>query len=460
MPYGIDNSRKPVLAFSCPRPLSGSLYKRRGNRYISAASPENAPFWFEFRLPAGKDVVRLALRTSDRHEAVLRANALVWKAHQYAEEIYLRKKLAESEGNLFPYRREADSFLPGNCASPRSSDLADISFRRIRIDAIWDSVKDKYGARKKSLSLYRQQTGKFMKYAAERGLLYADGVTREFAEDYARWLNDRITTCGKHIGNLRRIWEMLFPDSPVNPWKLSIRLQPREKDHAMNYRPLSYNEIMRIRQTVERLKENQTVLRYPANCLTPDLVRDIADAILFSYYYGLRIGSFEAVQWSDFNLEAKTWIHRPPKTSKATLGTDYPILPPIMEILDRRRNEATTTDGGKPQGDLFRAFASMHRKREQALNAALKAIFRLSGVCDSKIRGRASWHSFRATFCTRLTENGCPAAIVKELAQHTKRDITQRYVHISLKEKYRWLSTLRPLDSIDPAAEYPTEEEL
>ena len=101
-----------------------------------------------------------------------------------------------------------------------------------------------------------------------------------------------------------------------------------------------------------------------------------------------------------------------------------------------------------------------HRGSEQLFNLAIKAVFKLAEVPDSPLKGRATWHSFRATFITRLTENGCPMAIVKELAQHAKADMTQRYVHTSMAVKLQWLRTLPDLGEPDLAAAYPTEPEL
>lgn len=439
------------------KPILGSLFRRRGNKYLPATSPEAAPFWFEFKLPGGGKSTRVALHTTDPGEAVLRANAMVWKANQYAEEMFLRGKLTQQTEQM---RRDAEVSVPKAFDSPRTVTMASALVQRVKLAGLWDAVKDKYSARSTSLGLYQQQANKFVKYALDKGLVYAEDVTREFSEEYAKWLNERITTCDKHIGNLKRIWEMLFPDSPTNPWKLSIRLQPKEKDHAMNYRVLTFNEVMRVRQAVERLKLDPSPLTVGEQYVTPELLCDIGDALVFSYYYGFRIGSFSAVLWPDFNVAGGTFIHRPPKTSRATLGTDYPILPQVKAIVERRRPKPTGKKNDKPKGDVFEALADMYRHHEQQLNQMLKAIFKLAHVEDSILKGRATWHSLRATFCTRLTENGCPAAIVKELAQHTKGDVTQRYIHISMEQKLHWLSTLKVLGNVDLNAEYETEKEL
>ena len=84
----------------------------------------------------------------------------------------------------------------------------------------------------------------------------------------------------------------------------------------------------------------------------------------------------------------------------------------------------------------------------------------MAKIGDSPLKGRATWHSLRATFITRLTEAGCPVSIVKELAQHAKGEITQRYVHASMESKLKWLSTMQDLGTVDLEAEYPTESEL
>ncbi len=439
------------------KPVCGSLFKRKGGKYLPVRSQIEAPFWFEFRLPGDGRVCRVALRTTDPVVALLRADAIVLKSHQFAEEIFLRGKLtprSQSQGGgVAPEFSGCGAVAP---RSPRTLTVEKALEPRVSLAKLWENVRTRYDARTKSLETYRQQTAKFAKYALAAGLHYADEVTRPFAEDYARWLFPRVTTADKHIGCLRREWQLLFPDTPANPWNLSIRLQKKEKDHAMNYRALTCNEIRRVRQALERLRHDKSLLPGRARMLDDALLSDMADAIVFCYHYGLRIGSVDVIRWKDFNFAEKTWSHRPPKTSRATLGNDYPILPEIEAILARRRAAA----GNHPLGLLFPAFARTHSAAEQLFNLSIKAIFKLARVLDSPLKGRASWHSFRATFITRLTENGCPQAIVKELAQHVRADVTQRYVHISMAAKDKWLLTLPDLGDIDLSAEYPTEPEL
>lgn len=421
------------------RPVRGSIYRRRGDKYLSAGGDDvDAPLWFEFKLPGERGApVRISLRTSNLAEGVVRANSLVWKAAAFAEEQYLRMRFAT--------RPSAAIGAPVPVSSPC-----------VPLSALWEVVRDRYEARAKSKEAYRQQCAKFAKYAARHGVEFAEQVSRDFAEEYAKWLFERVTTAQKHIGCLRRIWQLLFPDAPSNPWVLSIRLQPKERDHAMNYRVLSLNEVRRIRQAAARFADDPSPLGGCVRILTREVLRDIADAIVFSFRYGLRIGSFEAVRWADFDETKGTWVHRPPKTSRATLGTDYPLLPEAAAILARRKASPDFKSGGL----VFGAFACAHAKNESMLNLGIKRIFKLAGVADSKLKGRASWHSLRATFITRLTECGCPSAIVKELAQHTKADVTQRYVHVSLGEKLKWLSQLPELGEVDLGAEYPTDPDV
>ena len=101
----------------------------------------------------------------------------------------------------------------------------------------------------------------------------------------------------------------------------------------------------------------------------------------------------------------------------------------------------------------------LDRESEHSQVSVFYSLCKLMKVFDSPLKGRASWHSFRATFITRLTENGCPQAIVKELAQHVRADVTQRYVHVSMAVKDKWLRTLPDLGEIDLSAEYPPDLE-
>ena len=429
------------------RPLCGSLYKRKGRRYIPARNPELAYFWFNYRLPglSGK-AARVALGTTDYATAYCRAQAIVVRSAQWAAEAFLRGKLEAQLG----------AALGASAPNPRAVTVASALERRLPLDELWNFVRERYDAREKSLATYRQQTEKFVKYARAKGLVFVDEVTRGVAEGYAKWLYPRVTTADKHIACLRREWALLFPDAPANPWNLSIRLQKKERHHAMNYRTLTLNEIRRVRQALVRLKADRTPLGCRGRILSAALLDDMGDAIAFCYHYGLRIGSVDAICWADFDRANGTWRHRPPKTSRATLGNDYPILPEVEAILDRRLAKA----GAAPKGPVFPAFVEAHRGAEQLFNLAIKAVFKLAEVPDSPLKGRATWHSFRATFITRLTENGCPMAIVKELAQHAKADMTQRYVHTSMAVKLQWLRTLPDLGEPDLAAAYPTEPEL
>ncbi|MBP5787523.1 MAG: hypothetical protein J6Y19_06890, partial [Kiritimatiellae bacterium] len=336
------------------KPVCGSLFKRKGGKYLPVRSQIEAPFWFEFRLPGDGRVCRVALRTTDPVVALLRADAIVLKSHQFAEEIFLRGKLTprpQSQGGAI-----APSVSGCGAVAPRSLTVEKALEPRVSLAKLWENVRTRYDARAKSLETYRQQTVKFATYALAAGLHYADEVTRPFAEDYARWLFPRVTTADKHIGCLRREWQLLFPDAPANPWNLSIRLQKKEKDHAMNYRALTCNEIRRVRQTLERLRLDKSLLSGRGRMLTDALLSDMADAIVFCYHYGLRIGSVDVIRWEDFNLADKTWSHRPPKTSRATLGNDYPLLPEIEAILLRRRAVADS----HPHGSVFPAFARAH----------------------------------------------------------------------------------------------------
>ncbi len=444
----------PLHSNSFPlRPLCGSLYKRRGGRYLSAKSPEYGLFWFDYRLPGLKGhSMRIALNTADYATAYCRAQAIVIQTAHWADEIFLRDKL---EAQIVATCVDLPALLPRSSAHPRSASIQSALEGRIALEGLWEAVKPRYDVRAKSLETYRQQTAKFAKYAVANGLHFADEVTRLFAENYARWLYPRVTTADKHIACLRREWQLLFPDAPVNPWNLSIRLSKKERNRAMNYRPLTLNEMRRIRQTIARVKRDRTPVGGYRRLLTDALLDDMDDALVLCYHYGLRIGSLEAVDWGDFDRQRGIWRHRPPKTSRATLGNDYPILSEVEGMLVRRLQR-----GEDPKGNVFKTFSQTHRTNEQVLNLAIKAIFKVAKVTDSSLKGRATWHSLRATFITRLTENGCPIAIVKELAQHAKADMTQRYVHTSIATNLRWLQTLPDLGDVDLDADYPTEPEL
>ena len=59
-----------------------------------------------------------------------------------------------------------------------------------------------------------------------------------------------------------------------------------------------------------------------------------------------------------------------------------------------------------------------------------------------------TWHTFRHTFASRLTQNGADIVAVKELLGHSTVTVTMRYAHTNYESKARAVELLNRSDKI------------
>lgn len=409
------------------KPLTGSLFKRRGRKYLPANSKEEGTFYFKFnpRTEASIKSVTINLKTTDIYEARMRADALCWKAYQYAEEIYARALMAPST-------------LGVQKASPRSMTKDMIARSRLSLDSMWKFFVDKYQVKDRSMVSYKQLWDRFLKFAKRRGCKYTDDITRKIAEDYTKDVFAKKVTAKKDIQHLARMWSTIFPDIPVNPWNTGLHLQPRKLDKACNYRCVMAGEVRKIKkELVKRSSEGAYRKSY----------KDLSKAIYFSWWYGMRIGSVANLKWDDF-VSDDYFCHCPPKTdSRKPTPLELPIVPEIKQLL------GTLEGAWDKKGWLFPALHDMYVNHPQHLANSIKNVFISAGVNDDARRGRASWHSMRASFITQMDEHKVVSGITDSITGHAPKTMHDRYSHASIEAKRTSI-----IDSIEPLNKEDEEE--
>ena len=114
------------------KPITGTLFKRRKGKYIPATSKEEGVFYYQFNPRVDKRVknVTICLKTTDVFEARLKADALAWKAYQFADEYYLKSKMApELIGETIPDKEVQESI--------RTQKAGKIIHNKLSLEDVW-----------------------------------------------------------------------------------------------------------------------------------------------------------------------------------------------------------------------------------------------------------------------------------------------------------------------------------
>lgn len=361
------------------------------------------------------------------------------------------------------------------------------------LDGLWPEFTERYEAAAASLATYRQKFEVFLKWARGRGaggtagapqggaaaaappaIVCMEDVTREVAEDYARFVFARKTTARKDIETLRRIWETLLPDQERNPWRIGLHLRAPVPKRPCNYRPLSPDEARRFVEAARRAEGRCGGGAPSASAPAPDgryttgadKFADLADAAVFAWHYGMRMGSLAALDWRDLATWRRGWFqHVPPKTRHTK---PWPLVLPVVEeaqaVLEARAQQgqgqkrdgrggscasardmrsATPRRGVPAPRPLFPALAAEYRRSQPNLAVSVKCLFREAGIADT-IAGRAQMHSFRASFITQMDEAGAPSGITNAVTGHAPRTVHDMYSHPRPAALRRWLDRAIP----------------
>lgn len=411
------------------KPITGTLFKRRKGKYIPATSKEEGVFYYQFNPRVDKRVknVTICLKTTDVFEARLKADALAWKAYQFADEYYLKSKMApELIGETIPDKEVQESI--------RTQKAGKIIHNKLSLEDVWPIFVKKYEVKYKSEVSYKQIWDRFLKFAKVKKIKYMEDVTREICEEYQRDVYAHKTTAKRDVLHLHRMWSTLFPDSPINPWNTGLHLKARTLDKACNYRCITAEEARRVRDEFKKMGESDSA--YHA------MYEDLSKAIYFSWWYGMRIGSLAVIRREDFQDDF--FFHTPPKTEGAKPHPlEIPIVPEVAEVLKTLPKK----------GYLFPSVQHVYETCPGHLSNRIKEIFIKAGVRDSKQQGRATWHSLRASFITQMDEHKIPTGITDSITGHAAKTMHNRYSHASVKAKADNI-----LDAIEPLNQKKKED--
>ena len=271
---------------------------------------------------------------------------------------------------------------------------------------------------KKTLSMYYQEFKNFCSWATMQDILFVQQVTVAVTEQYIRYSYSIRRAAPFEIQTLRRMWDMVFQNRD-NPWRIKLfNLVRINTAKPMSHRPLTYRELIRLFESFSPMYR---------------------DAMMFGYWYGMRIGSICTLSWTDFKYWRRSgrFVHLPLKTARYKPNyLELPIVPQIEEVLSRLDRSSDF---------LFPKLNELYLKGSNIISRTIRNFIDKSNIKDSML-GIASAHSFRTTFVTRMDEVGAPVYITDSITGHAPQDMHGLYSKPSVNAKRRWiLKALKPI---------------
>ena len=133
------------------------------------------------------------------------------------------------------------------------------------------------------------------------------------------------------------------------------------------------------------------------------------DLFLFPIESGVRLGEALSIQWSDIDLsdrELTVW------NQKTSVETWVPISVRFAENLHKRHNQKA------PFENMGRAVRVLRKVIDQVCNTNDRI---------NKTKGKATTHTLRDTYATRLDEAGVSLLQIRDLLGHAPVTKTQKY---------------------------------
>ncbi|MDA9981526.1 site-specific integrase [Gammaproteobacteria bacterium] len=224
-----------------------------------------------------------------------------------------------------------------------------------------------------------------------------------------------------------------FPVSPLQGYKL---LQTDR--HKRSLRALTDDEVTALRAALKARDQRIRQGRDSGNQWReerghkqmPGLDGAFTDAlhpaVLISLATGMRRNELFTLTWDKVDLRSKV-IHLEGANTKSFLSRDLPLNPEAANTLRQWKLQ----QGRSPSGYVFPS-GSGHIAD---LKKSFYKVIDDAGIERETAQGRATWHSLRHTFGTRLGAAGVDPQTLRELMGHANLTTTQRYLQTDAGRK-------------------------
>jgi len=144
----------------------------------------------------------------------------------------------------------------------------------------------------------------------------------------------------------------------------------------------------------------------------------VANMALLSLDTGMRAGEIFSLTWENVNMDTGQIRVMDTKSGKNRTAYMTQRVKDMFQALEDDQGLVFPSNTGGRVGQISATVVRI-----------IKAIGLNDGITDS--RNKATFHSFRHTFASRLVANGTDLYTVKELMGHSTLAMTERYSHVS-----------------------------
>jgi integrase len=389
--------------------IKGTLHKRRSvdgkDVYIPASDP--APGTWYVRYQQGGKSRNPCLDTGDAdiaRERWAEMLASMETSRQRAsedeaarEKRHLMKKIREGEQATALYHKIEG---PGSA---------------LKVDGAWDAFLASHlrpvGTSERTLTGYRQQFNRFSLWAGPR--LMRD-IIPAHCSAYIKDMEEKgllPVTVNKHLGLLELVWRCVDPDWK-NPWS---NLHSTKEHIGGHFRSFTHAECKRI------YKQGDDEFKL---------------LLLLGYNTGARSGDLSTLKWEMVNMRDRTLTIPPGKTFRRTgKAVVIPLTDQLYEALSPLPRDIY----------VMPSIALMYKTNPSGIPKRITATIKKAKVFDSTA-GKASFHSFRHTFESMLTNAGAPLEVAARMMGQSLPGMAERYVHMDTKVLREWvLKAVKPL---------------
>jgi integrase/recombinase XerD len=244
-------------------------------------------------------------------------------------------------------------------------------------------------------------------------------ITKEFLEDYEKWLLEAgrsITTVGIYLRTLRALFNEAVSTGDVNPELYPFGKRKYQIPSGVNTKKaLTLTDIKKIFE-YEPIKVSEAYNR---------------DLWLFSYLCnGINVKDIAKLRYKQIDKESLRFIRV--KTARSTRPKQKSIIavltPEVQHIIDRWGNTLETPEtyvfpilsqGLTPKQDQARV-----RQATKGINKYMKKIIATVGLDEKNVTTYTARHSF----ATILKRQGIDTAFISEALGHTSEKTTQHYL--------------------------------
>ena len=279
-----------------------------------------------------------------------------------------------------------------------------------------DSERRKLGA--KTLKTRVNLAGRLAIWAKENTRARtADDVTVAVAWQFNEFIGKSADVTNKtrnaYMSELGTIWAMLMKrgKARTNPW--SVPRVQRDRSEEQTGRAWTEEEEARIFKAAE------------------EVGHEWFEACVIARYTGLRFTDVKSLRWSEIDFE-KRWIEvKPDKTARHGITVRVPIHPKLMAVLMAKAgHDSPAPQEGKGEDWVLPERAKHKGKHFFKGDMSFSGILAKAGVVEEDgSRYKLSFHCWRHTFDTRLSEAGVSQETRMAMTGHTVKETEKIYNH-------------------------------